>query len=234
MKLAMVCCTYLRPQYLGGIIRCFLDQDHPHKELVILDDAGQYESQEGNGWRLVSTTQRYPNLGAKRDAAVALVSNDVEALQVMDDDDLYLPWTLSAAARALAYGDWIKPSLIYVAEPGSAPRMLGVSAGGYVMHASWALRVSAFRRAGGYGQTFAEEDGLLQDRLVAERTTVADPMTHGSEPYFIWRKHNDGYRAHDFVGCRAWPNASNPVPECKLPIVIPDTNPALVLLGRVR
>ena len=56
MKLSALCCTYLRPAGLGQLIECFLRQDYPRelRELIILDDAGQYENQSGDGWRLGS------------------------------------------------------------------------------------------------------------------------------------------------------------------------------------
>jgi len=56
------------------MIHCFLEQDYPagQRELIVLDDAGQYENQSGPGWRLVSTAQRFPTLGEKRNAAAAL------------------------------------------------------------------------------------------------------------------------------------------------------------------
>ena len=53
MKIAAVCCTYLRPKHLGWLIKCFLEQDYADRELLILDDAGQYDSQEGDRWRLI-------------------------------------------------------------------------------------------------------------------------------------------------------------------------------------
>ena len=56
MKLAALCCTFRRPHTLGQLVESFLRQDYPSelRELVILDDAGQYENQSGDGWRLVS------------------------------------------------------------------------------------------------------------------------------------------------------------------------------------
>ncbi len=111
MNIAAVCVTYLRPRQLGWMIRCFLEQDYPadKRELIVLDDAGQYEDQQGGGWRLISTGRRFATLGEKRNAAAAL-ADGVEALAVWDDDDLYLPWALSASAAALG------------ARPGRGPR----------------------------------------------------------------------------------------------------------------
>ena len=48
------------------------------RELMILDDAGQYENQEGDGWRLISIPSRFRSLGEKRNACAALASPDVE------------------------------------------------------------------------------------------------------------------------------------------------------------
>lgn len=65
MKLAALCCTYLRPHTLGQLVESFLRQDYPRelRELIILDDAGQYGNQEGDGWRLVSVPRRFRSLG---------------------------------------------------------------------------------------------------------------------------------------------------------------------------
>ena len=114
MKIAAVCCTYLRPRQLGRLIQCFLRQDYPagRRELVILDDAGQYNDQRGDGWRLVSVDRRFPSLGEKRNAAAAMVSDDVDALAPWDDDDQYLPWALSASVAALELAPWSRPSVV--------------------------------------------------------------------------------------------------------------------------
>ena len=33
-----LCCTYGRPILLGEAVKCFLDQDYPNKELIIIND----------------------------------------------------------------------------------------------------------------------------------------------------------------------------------------------------
>ncbi|MGE4341143.1 MAG: glycosyltransferase, partial [Pigmentiphaga sp.] len=43
MKIACLCCTFNRPAQLAEAIESFLRQTHPDKELIILDDAGQYD-----------------------------------------------------------------------------------------------------------------------------------------------------------------------------------------------
>jgi hypothetical protein len=52
--------TYDRPSLVRSSIACFLAQDHPpeQRRLLILDDAGQIEPQDGDGWTVWSTPVR--------------------------------------------------------------------------------------------------------------------------------------------------------------------------------
>src|SRR5690606_9462505 len=101
---------------LAQAIESFLRQDYPAelRELIVLDDADQYAPQGGKNWQIVSVPQRFRTLGEKRNASAALVSADVDAYCVWDDDDIYLPWHLSAAAQALADADYSIPTALYV------------------------------------------------------------------------------------------------------------------------
>lgn len=187
MKIAAVCCTYLRPQQLGQMIHCFLRQDYPAalRELVILDDAGQYESQVGDGWRLLSTPCRFPTLGWKRNAAASLVSADVAALAVWDDDDVYLPWALRASAAALRDAAWSRPSVVLHPHPdGTLRRHLT----GGLFHGGWAYRREAFDAVGGYPAEMNNgEDQGLAARLKAAGAAEADPIRLGFEPFYVYR-----------------------------------------------
>ena len=89
-------------------------QDYPsdERELIILDDAGQYENQEGDGWRLVSISRRFRSLGEKRNTCAALASPDVEGYLIADDDDIYLPHWFRATAEALGQAEWSRPGLV--------------------------------------------------------------------------------------------------------------------------
>ncbi len=187
MKLAAVCCTYLRPAQLGQMIHCFLKQDYPAalRELVILDDAGQYANQSGPGWRLVSTSRRFPTLGRKRNAAAALVSDDTDAMAVWDDDDAYLPWALSASAAALQQAPWSRPSVVL--HP-SADGSLRQHLTGGLFHGGWAYRREAFDATGGYPPELSNgEDQGLARRFVAAGITAADPIGLGFRPFYVYR-----------------------------------------------
>lgn len=99
LKISCVCPTYRRPQLLENAIACFLAQDYPDKELVIWDDAGELPEASGSGWRIISTKERFPSIGAKYNAICEVTTGDVIA--VWEDDDIYLPTHLSRTSRPL-------------------------------------------------------------------------------------------------------------------------------------
>ncbi len=116
MKICALCPTFNRPQCLGRLIHSFNLQDYPDRLLLILDDAAQHQNQEGDRWKLVSHCFRYPDLGSKRNVMVKIALEcwpDIEAFALFDDDDLYLPWALSASVAALEKADWARPSLVF-------------------------------------------------------------------------------------------------------------------------
>jgi glycosyltransferase involved in cell wall biosynthesis len=236
MKIAAVCVTYLRPRQLGWLIHCFLAQDYPagRRELIVLDDAGQYENQSGPGWRLVSTPQRFGSLGEKRNAAAALAGDDVEALAVWDDDDLYLPWALSASAAALREADWSRPSLVLHPQADGSLRQHRT---GGLFHGGWAYRREVFQRVGGYPAINNGEDQSLARRFGAAGAAVADPCAAGGRPFYVycwsgagWHLSGmggDGYRR--LGGVRGVPARLEIVPppalELRRPRILPGVHP---------
>jgi len=183
MKIAAVCVTYLRPRQLGWMIRCFELQDYTDRELVVLDDAGQYESQEGDRWKLISIKRRFRSLGAKRNAAVRYVSADVEALAVWDDDDLYLPWALSASVAALTVATWSRPSVVL--HPQADGSLTQHKTGG-LFHGGWAYRRGLFEGIGGYPAMNNGEDQAFARRLQQAEATEADPCALGFLPFYVY------------------------------------------------
>ncbi len=225
MKIAAVCCTYLRPVPLGQLIHCFLKQDYPAglRELVVLDDAGQYADQSGPGWRLVSAPRRFPTLGQKRNAATAFVSADVEALAVWDDDDVYLPWALRASAAALEEAPWSRPSVVLHPNPGGTLRQHRTRG---LFHAGWAYRRGAFARVGGYPPEMSNgEDQGLAARFTAAGLAAADPMTLGFRPFYVYRWGKAGGWHLSGLGPRGYAKlgtmAANHEPQAALNIAPP-------------
>jgi len=184
MKLTAVCVTYDRPHLLGELIQCFLYQDYPKalRELIILDDAGQYGNQEGDGWRIISIPRRFNSLGEKRNACIALASPDAEGFLVADDDDIYLPHWFSACARALKEGDFCRPSLVLSFKDNKLKAMPSQN----VYHPSWAFRKDAFYKIGGYKNLNSGEDQEFGGRLIAAKFKEVDPCKY-YPPYLVYR-----------------------------------------------
>jgi hypothetical protein len=184
MKIAALCCTYHRPHLLEHILECWRRQDYPlaQRELIILDDAGQYRSQEGEGWRLVSFPRRFTTLGEKRNASAGLASPDVDAFAPWDDDDLYLPWALSTCAKGLAKAPLSRPSRVLSLQ---GDQYIQQATGG-LYHGGWAFTRDAFRKAGGYPFLSGPEDQGLLTRMKAVGVTEADPLADGIRPFYIY------------------------------------------------
>ena len=190
MKLTALCCTFRRPHLLGELIESYLRQDYPRplRELVILDDSGQYEHQQGDGWQLVSIPRRFRSLGEKRNACAALAAPDAEGILVADDDDIYLPHWFTTQAEALRRAEWSRPGLVLL-EEGNGLREAD-SDGLY--HGGWAFRREAFCRVRGYGPHNNGEDQELAGRLHEAGLKSCDPCSF-AEPFYLYRYDNSSY-----------------------------------------
>jgi len=206
--------------------------------LIVLDDAGQYDDQQGDGWRLVSTRRRFATLGQKRNAAADLIADDTEAVAVWDDDDLYLPWALSASAAALEKADWSRPSVVLHPKPRAGAVELHQHETGGLFHGGWAFTRQIFQRAGGYPAIDNGEDQALARRLRRVGARVADPIRLGIRPFYIYPWGNadgwhlsgmgrDGYRR--LGGLRSEPTmleiADPPGLDLSCPRIVPGVRP---------
>lgn len=125
MRILCLCPTYNHARLLCNAIACFAAQTHPDRFLLILDDAGQIAEQSGDRWRIVTVPTRYPSLPAKYNALLEIAqcgppgpggSAGWDAVAVWDDDDVYFPWHLSAAAAAFEANPQYqsaKPSIVH-------------------------------------------------------------------------------------------------------------------------
>ncbi|NNJ26207.1 glycosyltransferase family 2 protein [Alienimonas chondri] len=99
-KISCVMPTYGRPEYMNEAVWMFLQQDDPNKELIILNDCpGQTFEFDHPEVRVFNETERFANLGAKRNWCIELAEGGLIA--VWDDDDVFLPWRLSFCRREL-------------------------------------------------------------------------------------------------------------------------------------
>lgn len=262
MNILCLCPTYGRPRLLANALACFLAQDYQaHKrKLLILDDAGQFRPQRGDGWELLSTRERFASLPDKYNAMLAhegligpsstpeissavrpgyrktLTPNDTavlkaglasigpqhprdrfaslpdkynymleqerviaihehaqenhwDAVAVWDDDDIYLPWHLSAAAAALAGGaKSAKPAVIWSLYRPAGARGDGPwqEPGAGRFHCSLVISAERLRQIGGWIRTKRADFDQQQIRACAP---AADMLPHspGGLPSFCYR-----------------------------------------------
>ncbi len=167
LKIACLCCTFNRPAQLAEAVESFLRQTYPAelRELVILDDAGQYAPNACDhlpGVKLITTRHRFRTLGEKRNACAALASPDVEAYAVWDDDDIYLPWHLEAMAEVFAAGNaWSLPAEVWI----DRRTYLERKATKGLFHGSWGFRRDVFLLVGGYPAMQSGQDQALAGRF---------------------------------------------------------------------
>ena len=194
MKIAAVTITFNRPWLLGRMIRCFEKQTLPleQRELVILDDAGQYPKQPcGEGWRVISQTNRYPDIGPKRNAAVQLISDDVDAIAVWDDDDFYLPTAMEACVNALEKSPWSQARQVLEWQDAGWKRVQTYhrrTPDSCAYHGAWSFRLDAFRQAGGYPENGNEDNPLARNLLRLFGPSADTICNKFPDPWYVYSR----------------------------------------------
>ncbi len=186
MKITAFCPTLNRPELLGRMIACFENQTYENRELVILDDGGQYENQKGDRWELVSVPRRIRSLGEKNNAAIAMMSFDSQAILKADDDDIYMPWWFESMAKAFATGvqvvqprlaidfvngEWVQIETFNHAAPSR-----------FAYHGCWGYTRKLIEMTGGYHPEYAGDDQEF-DRRIKKLGMVSAGI---STPPFYW------------------------------------------------
>lgn len=191
MKIAACCLTFRRPKLLGRVIETFSRQTWTNSELVILDDAGDYPEQpRGDRWRIVSVNERYPSLGAKRNACVSLVSDDVDAVQTWDDDDVMFPWMLESVADALRKGVWARGSEAFEWDGEKMSRIETFNRSNpsrFAYHGHWSYLLDEFWKVGGYPEHM--DDDLIWQRMTAAYGPSVDLISKRfPEPAYVYSR----------------------------------------------
>jgi hypothetical protein len=231
---------------LPRVIACFRRQDYNDCYLFIVDDGSQYmepgcvELYPGDNIGIASGMPRFPSLGAKRNwAAKHAEGAGFDAFLPCDDDDLFLPWHLSATAAALEKAEWSRPSVVLtptqILDPttgivGEHPGVFEQHYTGHredqtrerMYHPSWGIRIEAFNRVGGYPEDQSgPEDACLMRKMEAAGVTQADPITLGYRPSYVhcWtagQSISSFLGPADPLGKAAWERMGKPLPPAKL------------------
>lgn len=199
MKITLLTITWRRPALLGRLIECFNRQTHPDREMVVLDDAGDYPDQPaGDRWRVVSIDRRFQSLGSKRNACAALASPDTEGYLIADDDDFLFPWAMDATSQALERHPWAQPREVFEwARDGQLVRQETFSRQrpNYVdYHTGWSYRRETFESMRGY-PVAGEEDNPVRDHLTRRLGPSGNTISAAfPEPFVIYGTPETNYR----------------------------------------
>jgi glycosyltransferase involved in cell wall biosynthesis len=174
-----VCLTYRRPPdhqwLLEEAIESFLRQTYPNKELIIFNDCPEQELVcDAPGVRIINAPTRYPTLGEKDNAAIALARG--EFIARWDDDDISLPWRLSFSVERIDNAAYFNPRAYWFMDPHG---LHGDHSMGYALNASL-FRKSAFDAVGGSPAVSLGEDAAI-DALLSRLPDVIDPL-RGAPP----------------------------------------------------
>lgn len=182
-----LCLTYARPKLLRESIWCFLQQDWPEKELVILNDHTEPVclDREYPGVHVYNSPHRFGSLGEKRNFSIRMARGDY--LCLWDDDDLFLPWRLSDSMRHLlsAPESWVfKPMSAWTSTDNRNYAVVQ-----NLFHNQIAMRRVAFERAGGYTAMNSGEDIDFETRIPPERWVHYPARIH--ELIYVYRWGNN-------------------------------------------
>jgi glycosyltransferase involved in cell wall biosynthesis len=95
-----------RHRFFQQALRCYLSQDYPHRELIVVDDGEQPVGDhcvKVEGVRYLRLDRKTPT-GTKLNLAAEAAAGTI--LQKLDDDDYYRPEFLATAVGRLLAGDW--------------------------------------------------------------------------------------------------------------------------------
>lgn len=178
-----LCLTYARPQLLREAVWCFLQQDYPHKELVVVNDHPEPIAMEREypGVRLLNLPERLPNLGQKRNLSVQEAWGEI--LLIWDDDDLYLPWRISETVRHLEASPSIwayKPTKAW-----ASTNNQGYALARNLFHSQAGFRREAFTALGGYAQMNSGQDLEFERRIPKARWLRHDAPL--SDLFYVYR-----------------------------------------------
>lgn len=200
MRVVALCPSFRRPKLAGNAAACFAAQDYSGpRKLLIWEDGGALLASESEVIEVV-TSNRFPDLGSKYNALAerAIRENKADLLVVWEDDDIYLPWHLSAHVTALeSMGRmWSKPSRVLSLYTGRLQEEWAYGR----FHASIALRREAWEAVKWPTSGRADFDQEFMARLWERFGPPADPLEIHPIPGYVFRYASTGsWHAQHFM-----------------------------------
>ena len=181
-----LCPTYGRPRLLREAIWCFLQQDYPNKELLVVNDHQEpiQLDRDYPGVIVHNLPERLKNLGEKRNCVVRLARGDY--LMNWDDDDLYLPWRITEQMKLLYSNPhrWLCKSTQAWRSTNNARYRLNQS----YFHGQAAMRRELFDQVGWYAAMNSGQDLELEARIPKDRWIHYRAMP--SDLVYVYREGN--------------------------------------------
>jgi glycosyltransferase involved in cell wall biosynthesis len=207
MRFSVIIPTFKRAQLLGDAIRAALAQTHTDREILVVDDGSPDDT------RSVASTFgeavryfRQENKGKSAALNLGISASKGDAIIVLDDDDLFPPWTVAKHAEALqrnaaadfSFGRFVRfrgdrppsSSNLWDEEfvPTHDPRRLVVKLmeNCFLPNPAWAVRREAQMRVGPYDESmYYSHDYDMILRLARKNEGVF--IDH--DPVLYQRKH---------------------------------------------
>lgn len=191
--------TFNRPPSLvANAIATYMAQDYPadRRHLIVLDDAGVFDSQRHETWELVSTSKRFETLGGKFRRLVELASEYADrrgvdhsdvCVFVHEDDDCGFPNLVGSHVRCLESGaDASAPSKCLANDAVGRGKWHVTDARGR-HHGAWAFRLSAYHACGGYPEITEAFDYAFRSRMEHAGFAFKDTLETGCGPFYLYR-----------------------------------------------
>lgn len=182
---------------LQEAVESFLRQDYVEKELIVVNDTpGQELRIAGDhpGICVVNLPRRCNSLGEKLNLGFSLARGEV--LMRMDDDDVFLPWRISASVQQLGNYDYVKPKhLWYMPHREFLYRPSGFSTGAFTRR--------GFDLVGGFRHMGSGEDQKFEEAFGATPGTTKKLFSVSpKETFYVYRwgngsPHISGYGPTD-------------------------------------
>jgi glycosyltransferase involved in cell wall biosynthesis len=217
MKFLCLMPTYgRRASMLANSIKCFQEQTHEEKTLLIYDDLGTLEECSAiPDVYILSTAKRASSVGAKYNKLLEFAEGfDADAVCVWDDDDIYLPRHLELHAIALQSFAWSKPSQIISAYH-QPPQVENASGRFHGSIAAWLTAVDKVPWIDTRRATFDQEYiAALSERF----GPPGDPIRYGSIQYVYRWQTSGGGHCSGLMGSEDWyeryqPDSREPIAE---------------------
>src|SRR5215472_11220324 len=210
MRFSVIIPTFRRAQLLGDAIRAVLAQTHDNREILVVDDGSPDDTRSiastfGEAVRYF----RQENKGKSAALNLGISASRGDAIIVLDDDDLFPPWTLAKHAEALernpdadfSFGRFVRfsshrppsPSDLSDEEfvPTHDPRRLVVKLmeNNFLPNPAWTVRREAQMRVGPYDESMyysVDYDMILRLARRNEGVLIDDPV--------LYQRKHLGYR----------------------------------------